>query len=116
MDWNMILFAARWAIVGLFYLILLVLLIGVYRETSLRPVQKTPAGATTYGRLRVIHSGSDPHVRSGAVFNLKTNTNLGAEPENDIVLGDQYVRTPCPAALMGQPGGWKILNSQKRHI
>ena len=91
MDWNILLFAARWAIIGLFYFVLLILLIGVYRETSLRLLKKPPAEAMTYGRLQVIHPGSDPHVRTGAVFNLKNDTSLGAVPENDIVLGDQYV-------------------------
>jgi hypothetical protein len=91
MDWFTILFASRWAFIGLFYFVLLVLLIGVYRETSLRFGMKSPETAIFYGRLRVIHPGSDPQARVGMIFNLKTEATLGAEPDNDIVLQDRFV-------------------------
>ncbi len=90
MDWNTILFAARWVIITLFYFVLLVLLIGVYREASSRlrtPVQD----ALSYGRLRVIHPGSDRQLPAGTVLNLKAITRLGTDRDNDIVLADQFV-------------------------
>jgi hypothetical protein len=91
MDWNTILFAARWAIIALFYFVLLLLLAGVYREASLRLDQKPGKETIIYGRLRVAHPGSDPRLTSGTILNLKTVTNLGAHPDNDIVLGDRFV-------------------------
>jgi pSer/pThr/pTyr-binding forkhead associated (FHA) protein len=90
-DWNTILFSARWAIIALFYVVLLILLIGVYREASSRLGQVPGQEAISYGRLRVVHPGSDTRVPPGTIFNLKTVTNLGAERNNDIVLGDRFV-------------------------
>jgi len=91
MDWHTLLFAARWAIIALFYVVLLVLLVGVYREATARVGQKEAEAAVTYGRLRVIHPGGDPRVAAGTIFNLKTETSLGAGQDNDIVLGDSFV-------------------------
>jgi pSer/pThr/pTyr-binding forkhead associated (FHA) protein len=91
MDWNVILFAARWAIIALFYAVLLVLLAGVYREASARLGQRPAAQALTYGRLRVLHPGSDPHLTAGSILNLKAVSNLGSSQENDIQLRDQFV-------------------------
>jgi hypothetical protein len=91
MDWNIILFASRWAIIGLFYFVLMVLLIGVYREASQRLKSEKPAPGILYGRLRLLNPGSDPGMKTGTLFDLKTETSLGAEADNDIVLGDQYV-------------------------
>jgi len=91
MDWNTLLFAVRWAIIALVYFVLLVLLVGVYREASSRLGQKPPREAVTYGRLRVIQPGSDARAPAGTIFNLKTVTSLGAGQDNDIVLGDLFV-------------------------
>jgi hypothetical protein len=91
MDWNTVLFAARWAIIALFYIVLMVLLVGVYREASLSLGRKSGSEAITYGRLRIIHPGTDPGLSAGAIFELKTLTLLGAEQDNDIVLRDRFV-------------------------
>lgn len=91
MDWNTILFAARWVMVALFYFALLVLLAGVYREASSRMSQSPAEDSVVYGRLRVLHPGSDPRAPSGTIFHLKPVTRLGANQHNDIILGDQYV-------------------------
>jgi hypothetical protein len=47
MDWNTILFAAKWAIIGLFYLVLLLLLFGVYREITPHLGKSRSYGAVT---------------------------------------------------------------------
>jgi hypothetical protein len=91
MDWYTILFATRWAIIALFYFVLLVLLVGVYKEASLRLGQKPGKEVIAYGQLRVVHPGSDPSLPIGTIFDLKTMTSLGAEQDNDIVLRDQFV-------------------------
>jgi hypothetical protein len=91
MDWNILLFAVRWAIVALFYFVLLVLLVGVYRETSTRLGKKEKQKSSIYGRLRMIHPGSDPQFRPGSVIQLKATTNLGVAPDNDVVLADPFV-------------------------
>ncbi len=91
MDWYSYLFAARWAIIVLFYFVLMVLLVGVYREASSRIHEKPAKESISYGQLRVIHPGSDGQLAAGALLNLNPVTNLGAEKDNDIVLGDRYV-------------------------
>jgi hypothetical protein len=91
MDWNTILFAMRWVIITLFYFVLLVLVAGVYRETSLRLRQKTEEEAVAYGKLRVLHAGSDANLPAGTMLHLKTSTSLGALQDNDITLGDRFV-------------------------
>lgn len=91
MDWNTILFAVRWAIIALFYAVLLMILFGVYREGASRLGQKPETSAVIYGRLRVLDAGSDPHIAAGAILALKPVTALGAMPDNDIVLEDRYI-------------------------
>jgi hypothetical protein len=91
MDWNTILFAVRWAIIALFYSVLLVLLVGVYREASLRLDQKPADGSISAGHLRVVEPGTDPNLPIGSTLNLKTITSIGADRDNDIVLQDQFV-------------------------
>jgi hypothetical protein len=91
MDWYTILFAARWAIIALVYFVLLALLVGVYREASQRLGERAGKEAISYGRLRVIHPGSDSHFPAGSILNLSTVTNLGADQNNDVVLDDQFV-------------------------
>lgn len=91
MDWYTILFAARWAIIALVYFVLVVLFIGVYREASQRLGEKSGRETISYGRLRVIHPGSDAHFPTGSILNLNTVTSMGADQDNDIVLRDQFV-------------------------
>jgi hypothetical protein len=91
MDWYTLLFAARWAIIALVYFVLVVLSVGVYREASQRLGEKSGKETISYGRLRVIHPGSDPRLVTGSILNLNTLTNMGADQDNDIVLSDQFV-------------------------
>jgi pSer/pThr/pTyr-binding forkhead associated (FHA) protein len=91
MDWYVVLFAARWAIIALVYFVLVVLFVGVYREASQRLGERSGKETISYGRLRVIHPGSDSRLSTGSILNLNTVTNLGADQNNDIVLGDQFV-------------------------
>ena len=91
MDWYTLLFAARWAIIALVYFVLVVLFVGVYREASQRLGEKPGKETISYGRLRVIHPGSDSRLPTGSALNLNTVTNLGADQNNDIVLSDQFV-------------------------
>ena len=91
MDWNMILFVTRWAAIGLFYAVLLLLLFGVYREMS-RDARREPARKfIAYGRLRVIAAGDDPHIQVGSILDLQPETRIGAERDNDILLRDSFV-------------------------
>ena len=91
MDWYTVLFVARWVIITLFYFVLLVLVIGVYREASMRLGQRSEKPAMSYGRLRVINPGSDQQSPAGTILYLKALTSLGTARDNDIVLGDQFV-------------------------
>ncbi len=91
LGWNSLLFAAKWAFIGLIYLALFIVLIAVRREMSLRV--KTPAASDSFtlGQLKLLQVGSDKKLRAGLLFPLKPETSLGAAPDNDLVLGDQFI-------------------------
>lgn len=91
MDWNMILFVTKWATIGVFYSVLLFLLFGVYREMTAGVRKEKAVKTIAYGRLQVRNAGDDKRIRAGAEFDLKAETRLGAEADNDIVLHDSYV-------------------------
>ncbi|MCL4562711.1 MAG: FHA domain-containing protein [Chloroflexi bacterium] len=91
MDWNLILFITKWATIGLFYAVLLLLLFGVYREMSQNPHKVTPVKPVPNGRLRVISAGDDGHLRQGSVLDISADNRLGADKDNDILLRDSYV-------------------------
>lgn len=92
MDWSIFLFAMKWIFLGLVYLVLFLLLIGVQREMRLRLPQASSANtATSFGRLRVIQPGGDPRLRPGVIIALKPETNIGSQAGNDLVLRDRFV-------------------------
>jgi predicted component of type VI protein secretion system len=91
MDWNILLFIAKWVLIVLFYSALGVLLWGVYRESGQRLEKAAASAETSIGRLRVIDPGSDQTLHTGKVFDLYLETSLGSEAENDILLKDQFV-------------------------
>ena len=88
---NTILFAGKWAFIGLVYLILMLVVISVRREIASQTVTRGPVQAIAPGRLTVINPGQDQRIRQGNSIPLKSTTFLGAGVENDIVLGDGYI-------------------------
>lgn len=114
MDWNILLFASRWAMIGLFYAVLLVLLVGVYRESSQRLKKEKPASAVLYGRLKLVRPGSDPRLKPGEMFDLKKETSLGTDADNDIVLGDPYV-SRHHARIWWDGASWWIVDLNSRN-
>jgi hypothetical protein len=93
MDWSIFLFIMKWIFLGLVYLVLLLLLIGVQREMRLRLPQATSSSPSSamFGRLRVIQAGGDPRLRPGAILPLQPETNVGSQAGNDLILRDRYV-------------------------
>ncbi len=88
---NSILFAGKWALIGLVYIFLVIIVITVRREMVSRvPGQERPITVAA-GRLKVINAGSDQGILPGKVLLLKPETRLGAEIDNDLVLNDQFV-------------------------
>lgn len=114
MDWNTLLFAGKWAIIGLIYFALFILLIGVYREMGSRLAMNQPAAAVRYGRLRVIQPGGDPSLKPGTVFDLKDENRLGAGPGNDVVLHDRYI-SGIHARLRWDGSGWWVEDLSSRN-
>lgn len=100
-----LLFAARWIFVGLIYLVLLVVLVAIRRELASRLRSGQPLPSTAVGHLRVNHPGSDPAVRPGTVWLLKTENTLGADLENDLILKDQFA-SGRHARLRWDGAGW----------
>jgi hypothetical protein len=88
---NTLLFAGKWALIGLVYFILIIIVITVRREMVHRTVGQERPMAVAAGRLKVIESGSDRRILPGKILLLKPDTRLGAEIDNDYVLDDQFV-------------------------
>ncbi len=92
MDWSIFLFVMKWIFLGLVYLILFLLLIGVQREMRLRLPQATSSEpSVSFGRLRVVQPGSDPRLQAGMIIPLKPETYVGSQAGNDLVLRDRFV-------------------------
>ena len=91
MDWNLVLFGMKWVFLGLVYLFLTLLLVGVMREMRTRLPQAAQLPLIAYGRIRVIRAGSDPTLRPGTILMLYPDTRLGAGSSNTIVLRDRYI-------------------------
>ncbi len=92
MDWSLFLFVLKWIFLGLVYLVLLLLLIGVQREMRLRlPTPQQTGSSNSFGRLRVLQPGNDARLRPGSVLSLKPETSIGSQAGNDLVLHDQFV-------------------------
>lgn len=92
MGWSVILFVGKWAFIGVIYLALFVILFAVRRElTGQVRTGRRSLGGVAPGRLRVIAAGNDRSFKPGQVLDLKPEASLGAEPDNDLVLRDQFV-------------------------
>jgi hypothetical protein len=90
-GWSALLFVGKWLFVGLIYVFLFVVLFAVRRELSGRVRPGKRVYGFTPGRLRVLQSGSDRSVKVGQLLDLPADARLGAEPDNDVVLRDQFV-------------------------
>ena len=99
------LFALKWVFVGLIYFVLLAVLVAVRREMALRLRAGQSLPSTAVGRLLVSQAGSDSETRPGAVWLLKPENTLGADPENDLVLNDNLV-SGRHARLRWDGAGW----------
>ncbi len=91
LGWNVILVAAKWVLIGLIYSVLFILLVAVRREMGLRVKEKQPQGQASGTRLRVVEPGGDQQFRIGMFLNLRSETSFGAEPDNDVALGDPFI-------------------------
>ena len=91
MDWSIFLFVLKWIFLGLVYLVLAMLIIGVQREMRLRLPSSQPLAANSLCRMRVVRAGSDGRLRLGAIVPLQPETSVGSQPGNDLVLRDRYV-------------------------
>jgi|SRR5579859_3233602 len=100
-----LLFAGKWIFVGLIYFVLLVVVVAVRREMALRLRAGQSLPSTAVGRLLVSQAGSDTGTQPGAVWLLKPENTLGADPENDLVLNDKLV-SGRHARLRWDGAGW----------
>lgn len=89
--WSTLLFTAKWLFIGLIYLALLVVLLAVRREMGLQVWSRVQTPSTAAGRLKVIKTGSDPHLRPGAILALDNETTIGAAQDNRLTLADRFV-------------------------
>lgn len=92
MDWTIFLFVLKWVLLGLIYIFLGVLFLNVTREMRSRlPQSPRSTSGISYGRLKVLHAGSDANLHQGMVLILQPETRLGSKRENTLVLRDQYI-------------------------
>lgn len=92
MDWSIFLFVMKWIFLGLVYLVLFLLVIGVQREMRLRlPQASSSSTVTSFGRLRVVQPGSDPRLQPGAILPLMPETILGSQAGSDLVLRSRFI-------------------------
>lgn len=113
-GWNTALFVSKWIFIGLVYFMLFIVLIAVRREMSLRLRSDRGTPAPEPGKLQVLTPGSDPRLRAGEVLNLKHETYLGADANNDIVLGDRYV-SGRHACLRWDGASWLLEDLDSRN-
>lgn len=88
---NMVLFAAKWVFVGLIYLVLLLVVVAVRREMSLRLGAGRPLPSAAPGKLRVLVSGTDPQLQPGSLLPLALENSLGASGDNTLMLRDKFI-------------------------
>ena len=89
---NTLLFAGKWVLICLVYLILIIVVFSVRREMAYRTTrQEHPVSVAAAGRLKVINAGSDSRNLPGSLLPLKPETRLGAQTDNDLILSDQFV-------------------------
>ncbi len=106
-TWSTILFAGKWLFIGLVYLALLVILLAVRRELKQHTAGVETSKVVALGRLRVIQPGTDAQIALGSVLSLQPVTTLGAEADNTLVLGDQFV-SGRHARLTWDGVGWWV--------
>ena len=102
-----LLFAAKWAFVGLIYFILLIVVVAVRREMSLRLGSGKPLPSATVGWMRVLQTGTDPNVLLGSILPLTLENKLGALEDNDIILLDNFI-SGHHARLRWDGAGWWV--------
>jgi hypothetical protein len=90
LTFNTLLLAGKWVFIGLIYLVMLLVVVAVRREMSLR-LGGGAAPQAAPGKLRVIEPGNDPGVQSGMVLPLELDNHLGAASDNDLILSDSYI-------------------------
>jgi predicted component of type VI protein secretion system len=100
-----LLYAGKWVFVGLIYFVLLAVLVAVRREMALRLRVGQPLPSTAAGRLRLRQVRGDAETQAEAVWLLKPDTTLGADPANDVVLDDNLV-SGRHARLRWDGAGW----------
>jgi pSer/pThr/pTyr-binding forkhead associated (FHA) protein len=107
LGWSVLLFVGKWVFVGLIYLFLFVAIFAVRRELSGRLRGGRRVYGFTPGRLRVLQNGTDRSVKAGQLLDLPVEARLGAEPDNDVVLRDQFV-SGRHARMRWDGAGWWI--------
>jgi pSer/pThr/pTyr-binding forkhead associated (FHA) protein len=106
-GWNILLLILKFVLIGLIYWVLLNVLRAVRREMAMRLESGAQEVAIVPGRLRVTNPGASSRLRFGEVINLRTETNLGAEADNAVILSDPYV-SGHHARLRWDGVGWWI--------
>jgi len=99
------LFAGKWLFVGLIYFVLLLVLVAVRRDMALRLPAGQPLASSAVGRLLINQASRQSGAQPGAVWLLKPENTLGADPGNDLVLNVDLVSSRH-ARLRWDGAGW----------
>lgn len=85
------LIAPKYVFLALIYLMLFMILGAVRQEMQQHLKGSGQPPGLAPGRLKLIKSGSDLQWPLGQLFPLQQQTTLGADVDNTITLGDQFV-------------------------
>ncbi len=113
MNWNILLFASKWALIALIYFVLFMLVVTVRREFGMRIIARQPQAATI-AHLRVINPGNNAPIRAGELFDLTFETSLGAASDNQVVLSNPFVSNHH-ARLRYENGSWWLEDLDSRN-
>ena len=90
MDWNILLFASKWAFIALIYFALFLLMVTVRREFGTR-IAGSQIAAPTIAHLRLLNPGRNGRSRPGMVFDLTADSTIGASPDNQVTVSDPFI-------------------------
>jgi pSer/pThr/pTyr-binding forkhead associated (FHA) protein len=90
-TWDAALTIAKFAFIGLIYLVLLGIVIAVRREMQQHVAGTAQAPATSPGRFKVVQRGTASRVQAGQMIPLKPQMTIGAGEDNQLVCDDRFV-------------------------
>jgi len=81
---------AKFAFIGLVYLVLLGIVLAVRQEMQQHIDGAAQSPTTPPGQLKVVQPGTVSHIQAGQVIPLKPQMTIGASKDNQLVCDDRF--------------------------